>query len=353
MLACVCLGIGALALRTVQVQLLDGGSLARAAEAQQRVAVPIWAPRGAIVDRTGQPLALSYEAVTVGVWPSRIPDRRAFAQALSQYTRVTPAVIEQRMGGSAQYVFAVRPRGAVHVDADQAGPHARPAGQGAGDRAAAGAAAHLSQGRPRRPGRRSRRRRALRGRARAQRRAERARRPGVRLEGQRPPRRRPALGARAARARAGAGQERAADARPAHPAARAAGDRRDPREVARQGRHGRRARHPDGRHPGDGRRAGSAAVRLSRRQPRRVASARDHRPLRARLDVQARDVHGRPAGGQDHAQHAVRRPVHLQQVRPHDRGCALPHGRRALDGARDPRALLERRHDHDRRPAPR
>src|SRR4029077_1266776 len=66
-LACVCVGIGALALRTVQVQLLDGGSLARAAEAQQRVAVPIWAPRGAIVDSTGQPLPLSYEAVTVGV----------------------------------------------------------------------------------------------------------------------------------------------------------------------------------------------------------------------------------------------------------------------------------------------
>jgi cell division protein FtsI (penicillin-binding protein 3) len=108
MLAFVCIGICALAVRTVQVQLLDGGALARAAEAQQRVAVPIWAPRGAIVDRTGQPLALSYEAVTVGVWPARIPDRRAFAQALSSYTGVTPAVIEQRMGGSAQYVFAVR-----------------------------------------------------------------------------------------------------------------------------------------------------------------------------------------------------------------------------------------------------
>jgi cell division protein FtsI/penicillin-binding protein 2 len=108
MLTCVSIGIAALAVRTVQVQVLDGGSLARAADAQQRVAVPIWAPRGPIVDRTGEPLALSYEAVTVGVWPARIPDRRAFAQALSRYAKVTPAVIEQRMGGSAQYVFAVR-----------------------------------------------------------------------------------------------------------------------------------------------------------------------------------------------------------------------------------------------------
>jgi cell division protein FtsI (penicillin-binding protein 3) len=108
MLTCVCIGIVALALRTVQVQLLDGGALARAAEAQQRVKVPLWAPRGPIVDRTGQTLALSFRAVTVGVWPARIPDRTAFAQALSTFTRITPATIEQRMGGSAQYVFAAR-----------------------------------------------------------------------------------------------------------------------------------------------------------------------------------------------------------------------------------------------------
>jgi cell division protein FtsI (penicillin-binding protein 3) len=108
MLTCVCVGILALAVRAVQVQLLDGGALARAAEAQQRSKVPLWAPRGPIVDRTGQPLALSFRAVTVGVWPSRIPDRAAFAQALSAYAKVTPAEIEQRMGGSAQYVFAAR-----------------------------------------------------------------------------------------------------------------------------------------------------------------------------------------------------------------------------------------------------
>jgi cell division protein FtsI/penicillin-binding protein 2 len=92
----------------VQVQLLDGGTLARAAEAQQRSKVPLWAPRGPIVDRTGVPLALSFRAVTVGAWPSRIPDRTAFAQALSTYARITPAEIEKRMGGSAQYVFVAR-----------------------------------------------------------------------------------------------------------------------------------------------------------------------------------------------------------------------------------------------------
>lgn len=108
MLTCVCVGIAALALRTVQVQVLDGGALARAAESQQRISVPLWAPRGPIVDRTGQTLALSFRAVTVGVWPARISDRTAFAQALAGYTHITPAEIEHRMGGSAHYVFVAR-----------------------------------------------------------------------------------------------------------------------------------------------------------------------------------------------------------------------------------------------------
>ena len=92
MLACVCVAHRARsAVRTVQVQVLDGGALAKAAEAQQRVAVPLWAPRGPIVDRTGQMLALSYQAVTVGVWPARIPDRtRVRAGALEVHARARP-----------------------------------------------------------------------------------------------------------------------------------------------------------------------------------------------------------------------------------------------------------------------
>jgi cell division protein FtsI (penicillin-binding protein 3) len=108
MLTCVSLAIFGLAVRTVQVQVVQGGSLAKAAEQQQRQQVPLWAPRGPILDRTGQFLALSYQGVTVGVWPARVPDRTAFAQALSKYVKVTPAEIEGRMGGSAQFVFAAR-----------------------------------------------------------------------------------------------------------------------------------------------------------------------------------------------------------------------------------------------------
>jgi cell division protein FtsI/penicillin-binding protein 2 len=108
MLTVVCAAMLALGARTVQVQVLDGGSLAKAAEAQQRVAVPLWAPRGPILDRSGQILALSYQAVTVGVWPARVSDRTGFAQRLSLYTKDTPAQIEKWMGGSAQFVYVAR-----------------------------------------------------------------------------------------------------------------------------------------------------------------------------------------------------------------------------------------------------
>ena len=262
MLACVCVGICALALRTVQVQLLDGGALARAAEAQQRVTVPIWAPRGAIVDRTGQPLALSYEAVTVGVWPARIPDRRAFAQALSKYTHVDAGRRSRSAWAGARSTCSRcaasrRRRGRASSSDPTLGP--------------------LVTSRAIEPQQEPRRIYPKGGLA--------AQVVGVDGDGlsgvelsrndvlsardglasvskvNDRPERRPALGARAARARAGAGQERAADARPAHPAARAAGDRRHARAVARQGRHGRRARHAHGRHPGDGRGARRAALR--------------------------------------------------------------------------------------------
>jgi cell division protein FtsI (penicillin-binding protein 3) len=108
MLTCVCVAVLALGARAVQVQVLDGGSLAKAAEAQQRVKVTLFAPRGPILDRTGEILALSYQAVTVGVWPARLSDRTGFAQELSKYTKDTPAQIEKWMGGSAQYVYVAR-----------------------------------------------------------------------------------------------------------------------------------------------------------------------------------------------------------------------------------------------------
>ena len=108
MLACVCIGIVALAVRTVQVQVLDGAALARAAESSS-------ASRYRCGRRAGRsstaPGRRSRSPSAPSPWasgPRASAIARRFAQALSRYTRITPAVIEQRMGGSAQYVFVAR-----------------------------------------------------------------------------------------------------------------------------------------------------------------------------------------------------------------------------------------------------
>ncbi len=202
--------------------------------------------------------------------------RLACARARSHRVRAGALEVRQDHAGrdreahGGQRAVRVRrpPHPAVHLDGDQARPDARPARDLARDRAADRAAALLPAGRPGRPGRGRRRRRHLGRRALAQRRAERARRPGVGLEGQRPADGRCPLGARPARARAGARQDGAADARHAHPVARAEADRADAQGLAREGGHGRRARHAHRRHPRDGGGARRAARGLPRRQRR-------------------------------------------------------------------------------------
>ena len=77
--------------RTVQVQLLDGGALARAAQAQQRVKVPLWAARGPIVDRTGAVLAL--------VLPGRHGGRVAGARARPHGVRAGALALHRRDAG--------------------------------------------------------------------------------------------------------------------------------------------------------------------------------------------------------------------------------------------------------------
>ena len=301
MLACVCVAICALALRTVQVQVLDGGALARAAESQQRVTVPLWAPRGPIVDRTGQTLALSFRAVTVGVWPARIDDRTAFAQALSTYTKITPATIEQRMGGTAQYVFVARrldPSTWTRIKTD---PVLGPLVEVAGDRAASRSLAastptaawpHRSSARRRRPLRAS---------------SSRATTCSARTPAW-PPSRRSTTGRPAMRTGRGCctcasrGRARPCSSRSTRASSGSSSRRSRPRR-ARWHAKAVTAVVLDTHTGGILAMAAAPGVPppgLPRRQSRGVAPARHHRPLRARLDVQARDLHGRPAGGRDH-----------------------------------------------------
>lgn len=73
----------ALALRLVQLQIFSHDKYARMAEAQQEKLDAIEAPRGAILDRNGNYLAISSDVPIVCVNPLRIPDKDTAASLLS------------------------------------------------------------------------------------------------------------------------------------------------------------------------------------------------------------------------------------------------------------------------------
>jgi cell division protein FtsI (penicillin-binding protein 3) len=72
-----------LILRLVDLQIFDHEKYKRSADSQHKRDVEVRAPRGAILDRNGEPLAMSVEADTVVVNPLRIPDPAVAADLLS------------------------------------------------------------------------------------------------------------------------------------------------------------------------------------------------------------------------------------------------------------------------------
>ena len=73
----------AIALRLVQLQIFSHDKYARMAETQQEQLDPIEAPRGAILDRNGNYLAISSDIPIICVNPLRIPDKDTAASLLS------------------------------------------------------------------------------------------------------------------------------------------------------------------------------------------------------------------------------------------------------------------------------
>lgn len=77
-------GLAALVARAAQVQLADGATYAGRAAAQRTDSVILPAPRGALYDRAGGPLAQTIESYHVGVNPDALPDRARDAQLIAR-----------------------------------------------------------------------------------------------------------------------------------------------------------------------------------------------------------------------------------------------------------------------------
>src|SRR5579883_2134012 len=88
---------GVIVVRLVWLQVLHHDELARMAQSQQSKAKEIPAMRGAILDRSGQPLAKSIPAESICVNPQKIPDPAMASELLSRILGLDRAKLPARI----------------------------------------------------------------------------------------------------------------------------------------------------------------------------------------------------------------------------------------------------------------
>ena len=88
---------GALVARLVQVQIFQGDAFAAAARANQVEVIPVAAPRGLILDRTGTVLVRSRPSFVCALIPSEVTDVAKTLATLSEVLRIPVAQLERRL----------------------------------------------------------------------------------------------------------------------------------------------------------------------------------------------------------------------------------------------------------------
>ncbi|MEO9174328.1 MAG: hypothetical protein ABI317_02355, partial [Gaiellales bacterium] len=98
MLGAVCiLALGLVAGRAAWVQLVEAPHLATLLTGQQRFKETLPAVRGTMLDRKGQPLALSQPAITVAATPHYVRNANAYAAILAPILHVPSATLIARL----------------------------------------------------------------------------------------------------------------------------------------------------------------------------------------------------------------------------------------------------------------
>ena len=85
------LWVGIIFSRLISLQVIQHDELLRMAQQQQQKMVPIAAMRGAILDRTGQPLAKTLPVESILVNPQKIPDAGVAADLMSRLLKLDRA----------------------------------------------------------------------------------------------------------------------------------------------------------------------------------------------------------------------------------------------------------------------
>ncbi len=102
------LALCGLVVKAARLQLVLGDDLRALAENQYLRRVPVAAPRGAILDRQGRPLAMSLPAWSVGVRPAHIEDKRAASIALAKVLDVSEAEVSAKLASESKFLWLKR-----------------------------------------------------------------------------------------------------------------------------------------------------------------------------------------------------------------------------------------------------
>src|SRR5215469_11887222 len=94
--------------RAFQLQVLQGGKLKRLGERQHLKEWIVLPKRGALLDRTGEPLALSLESQSVYARPHRIQDGDAVSRKLAKILNLNVADVAQKIASDKPFVWIKR-----------------------------------------------------------------------------------------------------------------------------------------------------------------------------------------------------------------------------------------------------
>ena len=106
--------------RAFQLQVVEGERLKRLGERQHLKEWIVLPKRGAVVDRAGEPLALSLEAQSVYARPHRIHDPQSVSRRLAAILHLNPAEVKQKLTSERPFVWIKRqitPREAEQIHA--------------------------------------------------------------------------------------------------------------------------------------------------------------------------------------------------------------------------------------------
>jgi cell division protein FtsI (penicillin-binding protein 3) len=102
------IAFSALGMRAAQLTVVQGGALQERATRQHQQAVPIAAERGAIVDRFGEPLALSRESAAVYVRPRQWSAGPEVVRTVARLLDMPQSALVERTAGPAPFVWLRR-----------------------------------------------------------------------------------------------------------------------------------------------------------------------------------------------------------------------------------------------------